>query len=115
MNNRIDRMDPDLRRQLLRFHVLLIMALATGVLFLIASASTLSADTIFLMNGRSFNGKVTEHSETAETNGDEGLYRVFFGSTDRNSEEYRGYIDVRKKDVKDVEVNDLDAFSIEDK
>lgn len=80
------------------------------VVFIVGLTGILNADTVFLTNGQSFDGIVTEHVETAPTNGDARLYRVFFGSTDRNSEEYKGYIDVEKKNVKSVERNDKDSF-----
>ena len=92
-----------------RFRFALIVAAAmvmTGSVF---------GDTIILMNGRSFYGKVTEHLESIKDKdgnfkGDARLYRVYFGSTDRHSDDYKGYIDILKKDVKEVEINDLDAF-----
>ena len=86
------------------------MRKALTILLALCFTSALSADTVFLTNGRSFHGIVTEHSETAPVNGDERLYRVFFGSTDRTSDEYKGFIDVEKKNVESVEENDLDSF-----
>lgn len=81
-----------------------------ALLVVLCFTSALSADTIYLTNGRVFHGTVTEHAEVVKVNGDERLYRVYFGSTDRYDEDYKGYLDVEKKNVGSVVKNDKDSF-----
>lgn len=86
--------------------VLVLLAVVVALVFF--GFRMVHGDTVYLKNGRSFNGIVTEHIEVVPVDGDERLYRVFFGSADQNSEEYKGFIDVEKKNVESVEKNDLD-------
>lgn len=82
-----------------------------ALLIVLCFTSALSADTIYLKNGFIYHGIVTEQSDHVPPQfKDERLYRVFFGSTDRYTEEYKGYIDVEKKNVGSVVKNDKDSF-----
>ena len=109
-------MDKEMRKRYLKTSLKAFVTIGVLVTLIgLAAQSTCRGDTIYLMNGRAFYGKVTEHTEAVKDkdgnpNEDARLYRVFFGSTDRHSDEYKGFIDIQKKDVEKVEINDLDAF-----